>query len=86
MKSLIIYDNEGFIVDQKFGEGYRIPVGIPYLELDIPTGKQAISVDVSVTPNVPIYENIPETDSQKIADLEAENAQINYALMMGGLI
>jgi hypothetical protein len=62
MKTLIIYDNTGYIY-MTMSRTYNIPQGgIQYLEVEVPTGKQLKGVDTSVTPNVPIYEDIPKTD------------------------
>lgn len=70
---------------------YILPQGgLQFLETEIPEGKFAKSVDVGVTPNIPIYEDIPKTEqeisNEKIAELEEENANINYALMMEGIL
>lgn len=61
MKTLVIYDTAGKIFNQITGN-YEMPVGIPYLEIEIPAGKYIIGVDVSVAPNEPIYENIPASE------------------------
>ena len=88
MKLLIIYDDEGFIIDQKFGEGYRIPVGIPYLELELSSNKRVVSIDVSVTPNVAIFEDIPlsETELLKKRIEEQEVALVELASLIGGTV
>lgn len=90
MKTLIIYDNTGYIYFQ-MTNGYRVPEGgLDFLEIEIPEGKIVKSVDISVMPNVAIFEDIPKSDIEiattKITELEKEAADINYALMMGGLI
>lgn len=87
MKTLIIHDNTGYIISSITGN-YRVPVGIPYLEVEIPEDKQikitnGIGVDVTVTPNVVILEDIPLTD---IETLQAQNAQMLMALVQGGLM
>ena len=69
--TLIIYDSEGKIWIQMLGS-YVVPNGIPYLEVEIPTGQLIKSVDVSVIPNVPIYEALP------ISPIETLNDRINY--------
>lgn len=90
MKTLIIYDDAGYIISSVTGS-YRVPTGVPYLEVTIPTGKQikyndGIGVDVSVTPHQVILEDIPPSDIEK---LRQENAQANAELFeliisMGG--
>ena len=63
---LVIYDNLGYRLFQ--GSGGREPNGIPFLWVDIPEGKRireaddGIVIDVSVTPNVAILEDIPKTE------------------------
>lgn len=79
---LIIYDATGTIIKQVAGSpgGYYIPVGIPYLELDeeVYKGKIIDKIDVSVTPNMPIFMELPKTElelaTERISNLE------NYVL------
>ena len=94
MKALIIYDNEGYIISTRQGQpSPRVPVGIPYLEVEIPQGKQikiidGIGVDVSVTPHQLILEDIPPTE---IVLLKEENLIIKQSmaelaeLILGGM-
>lgn len=86
-KTLIIYDETGYIIQQITGS-YRLPQGVPYLELDIPEGKQlkvtnGIGVDISVTPHQAILEDIPPTE---VESLETQLAQLQYELMMNGVL
>jgi len=68
MKTLIIYDEEGYIISTRQGQpSPRVPVGVPYLEVEIPEGKQikitdGIGVDVTKTPHEVILEDIPPTE------------------------
>jgi hypothetical protein len=55
----IIYDTTGKIFDVREGT-YDLPIGIPCLEVEVPAGKYITSVDVSVTPNVCIFSDIPQ--------------------------
>lgn len=85
--TLIIYDTSGYVLQQISGS-YRIPNGVPYIEVDIPVGKQikltdGIGVDVSLTPHQAILEDIPQTE---IDSLEAQLAQLQYELMMNGVL
>jgi hypothetical protein len=84
MKTLIIYDNSGYIISSINGS-YRIPIGLPYVEVEIPEGKQikvtdGVGVDVSVTPHQVILEDIPlsEVDllKQQVNDLNLAMASI----------
>ncbi|WP_242954039.1 hypothetical protein, partial [Clostridium puniceum] len=44
---------------------YRTPQGgILYLEVEIPEGKTLKSIDVTVTPNIPVYEDREKTELQ----------------------
>lgn len=77
MKTLIIYDNEGTIIDKKTGF-YKVPVGIPYIEIEIPQGKYPISIDIETSE--PIFEDIPKSEIEilesKISILEKENKKL----------
>ena len=87
-KTLLIYDNTG-IVYFKLDGGYIIPNGgIQYLEIEIPTGKMVTGVDVRVTPNLPIYEYLPlsETDLLKQQVAELETALVEVASLVGGTV
>lgn len=96
MKTLIIYDNEGYILSTRSGEpSPREPIGVPFLNVAIPEGKRikttdGIGVDVSVTPHQVILEDIPptETDLLKAELLATQNAVdflILQNMMNGGL-
>jgi hypothetical protein len=62
MQTLVIYDTSGFILSQMQGSSLREPVGVPYLWVTIPDGKRLVSIDTTVTPNEPVYEDIPKTE------------------------
>ncbi|MFL0167637.1 hypothetical protein [Candidatus Clostridium helianthi] len=87
MKTLVIYDNTGYIFFQLTSDKNRIPEGgIQYLEDEVPTGKRIVGIDVSVTPNTPIYEDIPKTDmeklQEKVEDLIQANAELTSIVAM----
>lgn len=70
MKTLIIYDAKGYIISNITGS-YRVPTGVPFLEIEIPQGKRiatidGIGVDVSVTPHQVILEDIPLTRMEEL--------------------
>ncbi len=74
MNTLIIYDNTGYIYLQITGS-YILPQGgLNYLEVQITEGKILKSINTSVTPNVPVYEEIPVSEmdnlKQQVADLQ----------------
>ncbi|RII32865.1 hypothetical protein D2A34_21970 [Clostridium chromiireducens] len=84
--TIIIYDNTGEIFLQMTG-GYKVPKGgISYLEVEIPSGKQIKEIDVTVTPNKPIFEDIPlsETELLKKRIEEQEAALVELASLVGG--
>ena len=88
MKTLIIYDNEGYIISMRQGQpSPRVPVGVPYLEVEIPQGKQlkitdGIGVDVSVTPHQVILEDIPPTEIEELRQVVADLTEV---VLLGGM-
>ncbi len=91
MNTLIIYDNEGYIISTRQGQpSPRVPVGIPYLEVEIPLGKQikitdGIGVDVSVTPNVVFLEDVPPTEMDLLKEQLMATQQAVDFLLLGGM-
>ena len=89
METLIIYDATGYIISSSSG-AIREPIGISFIWVTIPTGQQikitdGIGVDVSVTPNVAILEDIPKTESE-IADERIDGLETTVlGLMMAGI-
>ena len=80
MNTLIIYDSTGYVIAQMSG-AVREPVGIPFIWSEVPDGKRVVSeigVDVSVTPNVAILEDIPPTEFE---ELRLEQAQSNTEMI-----
>ena len=70
MSTLVIYDSTGYILSATDGSA-REPVGIPFIWVEIPIGKRLkitddklALIDVSVTPNVAILEDIPLTEME----------------------
>lgn len=91
MKTLIIYDNEGYILSTRSGEPTpREPIGVPFLWIEIPVGKQlkinnGIGVDTTVTPHQAILEDIPPTEIDELkAKLQATQETVDF-LLMGGM-
>jgi hypothetical protein len=58
----VIYDNNGYIISQMQGSNLYTPIGIPYIDIEIPTNKVAVNVDVSVTPHIAILADIPKSN------------------------
>ncbi|MBC3889518.1 hypothetical protein GH810_14485 [Acetobacterium paludosum] len=79
MNTLIIYDNAGYIISTMAGSIREPQGGVQFLWVEIPEGKQlkvtdGIGVDVSVTPNIPILENIPKS-SEKVIEIRMSNVE-----------
>lgn len=90
MKTLIIYDAAGYVISNITGS-YRMPTGVPFLEIEIPEGKRikyvdGIGVDVSVTPHQVILEDVPPSEmdilKERAQDLELALSEI---LLNGGI-
>ncbi|MEK4283215.1 hypothetical protein [Ureibacillus sp. FSL K6-0165] len=87
MKTLVIYDSEGSIIQQITGS-YRVPVGIPYLEIEVPPGKIVVAVNVET--KEPIFEDIPKSDIEILRNKIAEQEQAilelttTLAILQGG--
>lgn len=86
MKTLIIYDNAGYIYLQMTGS-YRVPEGgINYLEVDSTVHENKIIKSVNVATKELVLEDIPKSETeilkQKVAEQEA--ALIELALLVGG--
>ena len=93
MPTLIIYDSEGYILSVRQGEPEpREPIGVPFLWVDIPEGKQlkitnGIGVDVSVTPHKAILEAVPpsETDLIRLQMAESNAELFEMVMQTGGM-
>lgn len=87
MKTLIIYDSQGYIISSITGS-YRVPSGVPFLEVEVPEGKQikytdGIVVDVSVTPHQVILEDIPPSEIDQLKQTVADLTEI---VLNGGIV
>ena len=81
-KTLIIYDGSGKIWVQMTGS-YTKPAGLSCLEVDIPPGQYAISVDVSKTPHTAILSDPPvDEKAMAIADLQVKMALKDAEMLM----
>lgn len=89
MNTLIIYDNAGYVISVSSGTpAPREPIDVPFLWVDIPSTKRlkitnGIGVDTTVTPHQAILEDIPPTE---VESLEKQVADLQYTLMMNGVI
>lgn len=87
MKTLIIYDAFGYVLSNITG-AYRVPNGVPFLEVEIPVGKQikytdGIGVDVSVTPHQVILEDAPLSEIDQLKQTVADLTEI---VLNGGIV
>jgi hypothetical protein len=88
MKTLIIYDNTGYIFITMSG-AYTVPQGgVNYLEIEISANKRVTSIDTNVKPNIPIYEDIQLSETEILQNriAEQETALIELAEMIGGMV
>lgn len=86
MKTLVIYDGEGYVLQQLTGN-YRKPIGVPYLEVHIPEGKRitsGVGVNVAVNPHHVFLEPIKDYEIEKIKkQLEVIQEALDF-LIVGG--
>ncbi|MCS5499796.1 hypothetical protein NY607_01595 [Lysinibacillus sp. A4] len=95
MKTLIIYDEQGYILSKISGQPIpREPVGVPFLWMDIPEDKQikttdGIGVDISVTPHRVILEDIPlsEIEQLRMAQSATDSTvlELMETILLGGM-
>lgn len=89
MKTLIIYDTQGYILSNIAGS-YRVPNGVPFLETEIPEGKRIKYVDgvgVDVSSSNPkehfvILEDIPPSETEVLKQQMATQEQAIADLTM----
>lgn len=96
VKTLIIYDAKGYVINNITG-AYRVPSGVPFLEVTIPEGKRikytdGIGVNVSVTPHEVILEDIPpseievlKSENEALKASQASQDELIMSLMLGGV-
>lgn len=73
---IIVYDEEGTVINQYSADSINPPVGIPYIIVDIlsPADKDyrpVIAVDISTIPHQPIYGKTREEEQLEFYSLEA---------------
>lgn len=84
MNTIIIYDNTGTIIMQASGS-MREPVGVPFIWVDVPQGQYAESIDVSGEVHVPVFVDLPKSETQL---LQEQVADLNQAIaaIIGGAV
>lgn len=86
MKTLVVYDNTGYLVSVKNGEpAPREPVGIPFLWVEVPKGKYVVSIDVSGETHIPIFDDLPKTETQMLQE-QVDDLNLAIAALMGGAV
>lgn len=65
-KTLIIYDLNGTVIGNPTTGFYKIPNGVPYIEVVIPEGKRVIGVNVET--QEAILEDIPLSEIEILTD------------------
>ena len=63
---IVIYDSTGFVY--LCGSGFKEPINLSYMSIDIPDGKYFDGVDTSVNPPQPIFKDIPKTETEKLKE------------------
>lgn len=81
----IIYDVSGYIIYQMQGSNLYAPVGIPCLDVEIPEGKYVVSIDINIEPNVPVFEDLPKSETQLLQE-QVNDLNLAMAAMMGGAV
>lgn len=87
MKTLIIYDDSGYIYLQITGS-YRTPEGgLNFLEVDFATIEDKIVKSVDIETKTLVLEDKPKTEieqlKEQIANLELANAELTTLVAMG---
>lgn len=92
MKTLIIYDNEGYILSTRQGQpSPREPIGVPFLNVVIPDGKRikitdGIGVNTTTSPHEVILEDIPPSEVDILRDdLNGAIMELSMLIAMGGM-
>lgn len=76
MKQLYFFNNEGTIYfNTPYIEGYNT------LGIEVPEGKQLVSIDITQTPPVPIFEDLPMDETKSRLDA----LELALADMLGGM-
>lgn len=78
---LVVYDEKGTIYFA--GIGYPEPVGIPFLNAEIPEGQYIESVDVSSEPHKPVFKEYPKSEMELLKERIAELEKGQTALVEG---
>lgn len=86
MQTLVVYDNDGFVLYTQQGSELREPVGVPFLWIEVPRDKRVANVDVSTTPHQAVLEKLPPTEIELLrVEMARSNTELfEMMLMMNG--
>lgn len=80
MSTLVVYDAEGYVLYYATGE-VRVPVGVPFLWVEVPVGKYVASVDVTREQHEVVFEDKPKSAEQlQIESLQARQEASDAAI------
>lgn len=87
MKTLIIYDSIGQIFSSPITGNYIVPQGeLKYLEIEIPKEKTIRGIDTTVSPNVPIFDDIKLSETeilkQQLLETQSVFAEMQYNTLL----
>ena len=86
MNTLIIYDQEGYIISQMSGS-VREPIGIPFLWVEVPVGRRIVSVDVSGETHTPVFEDLPKSETQILQErIDLVQEALDDLILNGGVL
>lgn len=63
---VVIYDNNGKIWYN--GSGIGEPVGLPFINIEIPEGQYIEKVDVTSEPHTPVFKDYPKSEVQLLQE------------------
>lgn len=81
-KTLIIYDLNGTVIQQVTGF-YKTPSGVPYIEVEVPSGKCISRVDV--VNKEPVYIDIPKDEIGVLTDKITILEESQKAILRGDM-
>jgi hypothetical protein len=82
MNTLIIYDQEGYIISQMSGS-VREPMGVPFMWVEVPEGKIVAKIDVLGETHIPVFEDLPKSE---VDILKTQVSDLTYQLMVKGVL
>lgn len=85
MDTLILYDEEGYIISTRKGiPNPKVPSGVPYLWVNVPEGQRInviAGVDITKTPHTVELELIKKTEIETLKEVIADLTEL---VLLGG--